>query len=158
MKVRKVLIGFIGIYVFTALCLARAQEGPGPEGFGSPKGHPGERIQEIFNQLNLTDTQKKQLEDNKRQHRAQMQRVHQAMKVAREAMKAELMKPQLDITKLTALHNQIKALQSQMEDNMFASILAVRTILTPEQFGKFINLMHHRPQQRAPERGLVDEK
>ena len=111
-----------------------------------PKWHSGQRIQEIYNQLNLTDDQKKQLEANKKQHRAKMESIRQEMKADKEALREELMKPQLDMPKVTVLHDQIKALQSQMEDIKLSSILAVRAILTPEQFSKFANLMHKHKQ------------
>jgi periplasmic protein CpxP/Spy len=143
-KFNRVLLGFIGAYVLVALPLANAQDA-GPE--GAPKWHAGERTQEIFSQLNLTDEQKKLLEANKEQHRAIMQRARQEMKASREAFQAEMMKPQLDMPQINAIHNQIKILLSQMEDNKLSSILAVRAILTPEQFLKFVNLMHkHKPE------------
>ena len=44
------------------------------------------------------------------------------------------MKPRLDTPKINAVHDQIKSLQNQMEDGKLSSILAVRAILTPEQF------------------------
>jgi Spy/CpxP family protein refolding chaperone len=144
-KFKKSLFGFLGIYLFAALALAQAQNAPGAQD-GSPKWHPGQHIQEIFSQLNLTDDQKKQLEANKQQHRAKMVATRQEMKTDREALRVELMKPQLDMPKITRVHNQIKALQSQMEDDKLSSILAVRAILTPEQYLKFVGLMQkHRP-------------
>jgi len=139
-KFKKVLFGFFGLYVLAALPLAHA-ENPGPDG-SSQKWHSGQRIQQIYSQLNLTDDQKKQLEVNKQQHRAIMVSIRQEMKTDKEALQQELMKTQLDMPKINAIHHQIKSLQSQMEDNRLSSIVAVRAILTPEQFSKFVNLMH----------------
>lgn len=144
-KFKKVLFGFLGAYLFAALALAQAQIAPSADG-NPPKWHPGQRIQEIYRQLNLTDDQKKQLEANKEHLRTIMETVRQEMKTDREALKVELMKPQLDMAKITQIHGQIKVLQSQMEDNRLSSILAVRAILTPEQYLKFIGLLQkHRP-------------
>ena len=144
-KFKKVLLGVSGLYILAAMSLAHAQnpvvEGP------SQKWHSGQRIQEIYNQLNLTDDQKKQLEANKQQHRAKIQSVRQAMKTQREALQEELMKPRLDMPKINAIHHQIKSLQSQMEDDRLSSIIAVRAILTPEQFFKFVTLMHQHKQE-----------
>ncbi len=142
-KFKKVLIGFWGVYVFAALSLAQAQ---GPD---SPpeKAHFERRIQEIYDQLNLTDDQKKQLEATKQGHRATMKSSRQAMKDDKEALQQELMKPQLDMPKINALHDQIKVVQSQMEDDKLRSILDVRAILTTEQFIKFVNLMHKHKQE-----------
>lgn len=144
-KFKNVLFAFLCICLLTGLPLAHAQDTP-PDG-PSPKMHPGQRIQEIYSQLNLTDDQKKLLETNKQQHRAIMERARQEMKASREAFQAEMMKPQLDMSRINAIHNQIKVLMSQMEDDKLSSILAVRAILTPEQFLKFANLMHQHKQE-----------
>ena len=58
-KFRKVLFVCIGLYIFAALSLAHAQNAPGPDG-SSMNEHSGQRIQEIYGQLNLTEDQKKQ--------------------------------------------------------------------------------------------------
>ncbi len=139
-KFKKVLFAFFGVYLFAALSLAHA-ENPGVNG-SSQKWHSGQRAQEIYSQLNLTDEQKKRLEANKQQHRAKMQSAHQGIKADKEALKGELMKSQLDMPKINQIHDQIKSLQNQMEDEKLNSIIAVRAILTPEQYLKFVNLMH----------------
>jgi Spy/CpxP family protein refolding chaperone len=144
-KFKRVLSGFLGAYLFAVLSLAHAQNVPGPDESYS-KAHSGQRIQEIYNQLNLTDDQKKQLEANKQQHRAAALDARREMKANREALQEELMKGQLDMVKINAIHGQIKSLQSQMEDDKLSSILAVRAILTPEQFSKFVDLMHQHKQ------------
>jgi len=142
----KVLSGIFGLFLVTAFSLAHAQNTPGP-GESAQKGHWGQRTQEIYSQLNLTDDQKKQLEANKQQHRAKMESDRQELKTGKEALKEELMKPQLDMAKINEIHNQVKAVLSQMEDDKLSSILAVRAILTPEQFIKFANLMHKHKQE-----------
>jgi len=145
-KSKKVLCGVFVAYLFMALSFAHAQNDLERDR-GPQKGRFEQRVQEIYNQLKLTDDQKKQLEANKQQHRARMQTARQEMKANKEAMRTQLMKPQLDMRKIKAIHGQIKSLQSQMEDDKLSSILAVRAILTPEQFLEFANLMpKHKPE------------
>ncbi len=143
-KFKKVLFGVLGVYLFAAifpvLCSANA-ENLGANGH-SPKGHFEQRTQEIYSRLNLTGDQKKQLEANKQQHRAKMQNSRQGIKADKEALKEQLMKPTLDMPKINQIHEQIKSLQNQMEDDKLSSIIAVRAILTPEQYLKFVSLMH----------------
>jgi periplasmic protein CpxP/Spy len=146
-RFKNVLLGVIGAFLFAAVPLTHAQEAPGTDGAQQVR-HSGQRFQEIYSQLNLTDAQKKQLEANKKQHRVKMENARQEVKTDREALHAELMAPQLDMPKITALHDRIKDLQSQMEDIKLSSVLAVRAILTPEQFTKFVNLMHKHKQER----------
>jgi Spy/CpxP family protein refolding chaperone len=140
-KLKKALLGCVGLYIFAALSLVQAQGVP-PEESPSAKMHSGEHIQEIYSQLNLTDDQKKQLDANKQQHRARTEISRQELKKDKEALRQEIMSAQLDMVKINKIHQQIKDLQAQMEDDKLNSILAVRAILTPEQFLKFINLMH----------------
>ena len=110
-KFKKVLFGFIGLCIFGGYCLWRTHRMLQGLTEPSPKWHSGQRIQEIYSQLNLTDDQKKQLEANKQQHRAKMESARQEMKTNKEALQEELMKPQLDMPKINAIHEQIKALQ-----------------------------------------------
>jgi len=143
-KFKRVLFGVTGLFIFAAMPLAHAQGVAG----GDERIHSGGRIQEIYKLLNLTDDQKKELDTNKKQHRARMEFFRQAIKTDKDALKEELMKSKLDMSKIHELHNQIKALLSQVEDAKLNSILAVRTILTPEQFSKFVDLMHKHKQER----------
>jgi Spy/CpxP family protein refolding chaperone len=146
-NLKKILVGFMAGSLLLAMPLAQAQNDPGMQEGGSPKWREGQHFQGIFKQLNLTDEQKKELEANKKQNRERMQSTRQAMKTEKQALQGELMKPQLDMVKINAIHQQIKTLQSQMEDDKLNSILAVRAILTPEQFLKFTALIHKHKQE-----------
>ncbi len=133
------LSGFFGCCLLMAMPSVYAQE----QGM-----HSGQRIQEVYKQLNLTDEQKKALEINKEQHRATMQHFHQEMKINRQALQAALMNPRLDMAKIHELHARIKAVLCQMEDVKLTSILAVRSILTPQQFSEFISAVHKHRQEK----------
>jgi Spy/CpxP family protein refolding chaperone len=98
-------------------------------------------IQEIYSQLNLTEEQKKLLEENKAGNQSKRKAAFQEMRSSREALNQELMKPELNMTKINEIQGKLKAVQSQMADERLSSILAVRKILTVEQFSKFIELM-----------------
>ncbi|MBI3602396.1 MAG: Spy/CpxP family protein refolding chaperone [Candidatus Omnitrophica bacterium] len=121
----------------------------------------GKKIQEIYNQLNLTDDQKKQLESNKQKQRQQMKAVFEQMKTQREAFRQELMKPNLDMAKINSIHAQMKTLQEQMADNRLNSILEVRKILTVDQFSKFTSLMEqhrHKPSSKGEHKASEHEE
>jgi Spy/CpxP family protein refolding chaperone len=144
-KLRKNLLSCIGLYLILTMSLAHA-EIVAPDDPGA-KMHAGQRIQEIYSQLNLTDDQKKQLESNKQDHRAKMEITRQEMKVDKKALQEALMSPQLDMARIEQVDGQIKALLSQMEDDRLNSVLAVRSILTPDQFSKFVSLMRKHRQE-----------
>ena len=99
-----------------------------------------QKRQKMWDELNLTADQKKQLEANKTKNREGMKASFEKMKSCRESLKQELMKPDLDMGKISAIQSEIKALEAQMTDAHLNSVLEVRKILTHEQFEKFISL------------------
>ncbi len=99
------------------------------------------KIQEVYDQLNLTDEQKKKLEANKAGHRDTMKALFEKMRSYRQALNDELMKPDLNMGHINEIQAQVKTLQAEITDHRLNSILEVRAILTPEQFAKFISLM-----------------
>ncbi len=112
------------------------------------------KIQEIYGQLNLNEDQKKQLDVNKAQHRDKMKGVFDRMRSARNQLNQELMKSDLDMTKVNEIQTQIKSLQAEMSDDRLSSILEVKKILTPEQFGQFISLIG---KHRAEDQSMKDK-
>lgn len=118
-----------------------------------------EKHQKMWDQLNLTPEQKKQLEDNKAKNREGMKATFEKMESYRESLKAELMKPELDMNKINDIQSQIKLLESQMTDSRLNSILEVRKIMTREQFEKFIELTgKHKPWHGKNDRGTSKKK
>ena len=146
---RKFLVAILAASFILSFSWAKAQPAPSSDNTAG-KEHGDRMIQGVFNQLSLTDDQKRQLDDNKEQQRIKMDDLRGAMKKARQEFQMELMKPDLDMTLIDSLHTRIKNIQSQMEDQRLSSILTVRAILTREQFLKFVTLTHkHKPDQPA---------
>ena len=147
-QLRIVLFSGLWLCVFGTPAWVHAEGSPAAEVSSPAWRHGGGGIQEIYSQLHLTQVQKKQLEDNKNQHRVRMKAVREQMKAYRHVFQQELMKPQLDMNKIQALHGRLKALESQMADDRLNSVLAVRSILTPQQFSEFSAVMHkHKLEQ-----------
>lgn len=130
---------------FMALPMVYAQEKSPMKQEGKEKG-----FHKIFDQLDLSEDQKKQLGTNKEQQREKMKAVFEQMKSQKDALKQELMKSQLDMNRINAVQSQLKTNMGQMADNRLNSILEVRKVLTPEQFSKFLALMEeHRSQWKS---------
>ena len=104
----------------------------------------------VFKDLNLTEEQKKLLEDNKAKNRSEMKAAFDEMKKKRDEMRQELQKEKLDMGKVTQITNDIKKLESEMSDRRLQSILEVRRILSPEQFKKFMSKMEERKEHFKP--------
>lgn len=137
-------IGFVILSLVFAsnIYAADKTDDKGKEGTASQEKHKGmeEKRQKVWDQLNLTADQKKQLEENKAKNRESMKATFETMKSCKESLRAELMKKDLDMNKINSIQSQIKSLQGQMVDSRLSSILDIRKILTYEQFGKFIEI------------------
>jgi Spy/CpxP family protein refolding chaperone len=127
-NLRTVLLSSLLLYVCGASTFVRAEGAPQA---ASQTWRHGGGIQEIYNQLNLTEVQKKQLEANKIQHRAKMKAVREQMKSYRQVFQQELMKPVLDMNKINELHSQLKALESQMADDRLNSATGPAATVDP---------------------------
>ncbi len=107
------------------------------------------KTEEIYSQLNLTDEQKKMLEVNKEAHWGKRKAAFETMRVLKDSLNSELMKPELDMNRINEIQARLKNFHARMTDERLNSILEVRKILTPEQFSKFIALMEkHRGEGR----------
>ena len=100
------------------------------------KGEKGR--QALYKDLNLTDEQKRLLEENRKNRKEEARAMFENMKQKRSLMKEELQKENLDMTKISGINNELKELQAKMLDHRLNGILEVRKILTPEQFRKFL--------------------
>ena len=100
--------------------------------------------QEIFNDLGLTDGQRKLLEENKNKHREETKVLFTQLRQKMTLLRQELEKSELNMQAIYQINNEVKQLQAQMLDNRLERILKVRKILTPEQFKKFEDKMNER--------------
>ncbi len=103
----------------------------------------------FIRQLNLTDDQKKQLKDIWHKQRETMKATFEQIKANREGLHKELLGPTTDMNKINALQAQWKTLQAQMADNRLNSTLEVKKILTPEQFGKYLEFQKYKFSGRS---------
>ena len=100
--------------------------------------------QKIYNELGLSDEQKKLLEENKNKHREQTKALFTQLRQKMALLRQELEKGELNTQAIYQTNNELKQLQAQMLDNRLERILEVRKILTPGQFKKFEDRMNER--------------
>ncbi len=109
------------------------------------------KMQEVFKQLGLSPEQQEQLQSHRKNHRGQGKEFWENMKAKKDAIKNELQKEELNMENVYKIHNELKDLLIQKADHRLEGILAVRKILTTEQFKKFCELrkeMHPRKGKR----------
>ena len=109
-----------------------------------------DKREELFKELNLTEEQRQQLEANKTQNRKEMKTLFEGMREKRSRLQQELQADNINMDKVNQINGELKVLQGQMLDHRLAGILAVRKILSPEQFKKFMSKMEERKQHAGP--------
>lgn len=133
----KALSKFIGygttaamILVFTSMACAQL-----PEGARQKMGKGREdQFNEVIKELNLTPKQQQAITQQRTTEKAQSQEMRQKIKVVRDQITLELNKQTTDTGKVNALVAQLKELTGQRIDHQIKGILALKKILTPEQF------------------------
>ncbi len=93
--------------------------------------------QQLYNDLGLTNEQRKLLEENKSKHREQAKALFNQIHENTVLIGQELQKDELNMGKIYQINNELKKLQAQMLDDRLEGMLEVRKILKPEQFKKF---------------------
>lgn len=146
-KLSRFLAVYVFICVFSTLPLLYAGSVNTPQAKSKSRcvSHgmrmrPEDKRRDIFRKLNLTQEQKKLLDENKVKDRDKVRTLLDKMRSHRETLKQELMKKELDMKKINEIQSYLKTIESDMTDQRLDSILKVREILTPEQFEEFISL------------------
>jgi Spy/CpxP family protein refolding chaperone len=131
-------------------------------------GHK-EKKEQMFKELGLTAEQQQQLEQNRSLQRQEKEKLRESMKAQETKLHEALKDPAATRASVEPMVNEIKALQAQMIESRINGILAVKQVLTPEQFVQFEQKMeqmkeegkgHFRKQQGkqdAPD-GLKEER
>ena len=150
-KIRSIVIGLV--LVFLAVSVACAQQ----KG-GCPQSTEGRKGQ-ILKELNLTPEQQKKLEENRTAQRQETMKLRTTIREKEEQLHTALKSPTVNQAAVQPLLNEIKALQGQLIDLRIKGIMAVKGILTPEQFAKFQQVMEeHRGNKRERFQGLREKR
>ena len=142
----------LGALVVTGASL-RAEPSENSGARGGP-GAGGERpFEKIKAELGLTDEQAAKLRDHRQAHRQAGMALWQDARAKREALRAELEKPNFDENKVKSLQAAARAAQEKLQDHRLQGIIDVKKILTPEQFAKFQAIMKEKRGQWGNRRG-----
>ncbi|MFH2012339.1 MAG: periplasmic heavy metal sensor [Pseudomonadota bacterium] len=125
---------FIVILMLLALPPSAFSHPPDRQYLG--EGKKQEIMKKLFDQLNLTPEQKQKLEENRNKYKEEAKILRKEIHDKKELLKEELAKSELDMSKITQIHNELKAVLLKMEDHLLERILEARKILTPEQIDK----------------------
>jgi len=137
-KLRKTLVYTVIITLIFLLPTAYA----GPV-FDDPKfddrgerGANREKFEKIIQELDLSPEQQELINKQRAGHREKRRQTFQTLRTKRLELKQELEKQDVDKKKIDSLVSEIKPLLGKLLDLRVESILAMKEILTPEQFEK----------------------
>lgn len=136
-------LGIIGVMLLTSNVYSQPQEdrfNRSDEMRNEIREKMKAKMLEVFKQLDLSPEQEEQLKNHRKNHRGQGKEFRENMKAKKEAIRNELQKEELNMENVYTIHNELKDLLIQKADHRLEGILAVREILTAEQFRKFCEL------------------
>ncbi|MBE9174145.1 Spy/CpxP family protein refolding chaperone [Synechocystis salina LEGE 06155] len=122
-------------------------------GWGNKRRGQGQWMQS----LNLTDSQKQQLEAIRQKYQGQMQSLSEQLRTSQNELRT-LMAGNGSDSQIRAKHSQVANLRQQLGELRFNSMLESRQVLTPEQRQKFSELMQERRNSRQGRRRIGNQQ
>ncbi len=98
--------------------------------------HKRKGDKDIMKMLNLSPAQKEQVQNQRSANKQKWSELKEKTRSKRLELKQELEKPEIDKNKINAITADIKTLMGEQIDLRIDDILAMKRILTPEQFKK----------------------
>ncbi|OGX35456.1 MAG: hypothetical protein A3C36_01715 [Omnitrophica WOR_2 bacterium RIFCSPHIGHO2_02_FULL_52_10] len=149
------VVGLVAGVLWTAAGYVQAQEAPENPPFNKEemKEKWKAKKEALHKKLGITPEQAEKLDAQKAKHREGLKTLWEEIKAKREALAAELQKKEVNLDAVSKLHNELKALNAQKEDQRLEGILAAREVLTPEQFSQMMEFgKEHRGKGRQSKR------
>jgi len=105
-----------------------------------PKAEPeGGELRIAWKQLGLSEEQKKQMEQKRREFQVNTAGIREKLRFAEQDLRAETLKAPADRAKIDSLLNEISTMKRQMSEAATQNLLAIKSLLTPEQLEKLTN-------------------
>lgn len=107
------------------------------------------RYEATLSQLNLSAGQKERIKALRQNQKQQMKELRQSFKEARQKLKEHLDKSEANHESIAPLANDIKNILGKMVDQRIENVLAVKSVLTPEQFSQLQEAQKSRKDERG---------
>lgn len=146
----KQAVAYAGL--IAALCVGSVVHAQPFDDFGGMKEGMGERRKvlsdKLVKELNLTSEQEKQIRKQRKEKRKKNKTIRKKLGKKMKELREELEKQDVDKGKIDAIAEGIKALRGTLIDQRINAILAMKEILTPEQYEKLKELREKRRSER----------
>ncbi len=111
----------------------------------APGDYRGRGMGGNLDALNLTPEQRQQLQAVRQQYQSRIEQTRNQLRTAKEELR-QMMSGTASEEQIRAKHQQVRELENQLASLRFESMLAMRSILTPQQRQSLATQM----QQRRP--------
>jgi len=145
--------GVLAVAVVATMVFAAA--GAYAEGWGGQGGKGGKEghFKKITEQLQLTPQQKAELDKQREAFMAKTKDLREKMRAVRTALKTELDKATPDKAQITGLIDQFKDLVGQQIQTRVDKVMAMKQVLTPEQYTKMTALREEHKAEWQKKKG-----
>lgn len=104
------------------------------------------KIERLMDELDLTSEQSQQIEAIKEEEKTQTEALREQMDDEKSTMRS-LLSSDANSDQLRQQHQKIQALDQQIKDNRFETMLQMRDVLTPDQRAQLSELMDQYSQR-----------
>ncbi len=118
----------------------------GGQGMDGEMGGPGGRMLE---QLDLSDTQKQQMQDIRDSYQDRIEPLQERLRTQQDELR-DLMAGNASDSEIRTKHNEVLSLRQELGNLHFESMLEVRNVLTESQRAEMAELMENRRGQGGP--------
>lgn len=144
---RLLCAGFV-MMLFTAVSVWAQPSDDNP---GRMQRHEN-KMEKIIQELNLTPQQQEQIKQLRAQREGQAKSLRDGLRSARQSLKAELDRQNIDEAKVKTIAQELKQLEGQMIDMRISRVLEMKKVLTPEQYQILQEKIKQNMHQRRGER------
>lgn len=149
-------------FLFALVSCANAFPGPHDDFPGEPpfhgEGGPEKVMQEIMDELKLTTEQKVQIETFHKEEFKNAKMFFDTMRKKNDEMRIELETYDHDQAKINALIEELTALHKQMTQQRVNGIVAIKKILTKEQFEELQKKIHFKMEVHKEARRMLRKR
>ncbi|MFC1576206.1 Spy/CpxP family protein refolding chaperone [Candidatus Omnitrophota bacterium] len=148
--VKAITLAVAAVFLISSVAFAVPPEGE--EGSGKQCGR-GEKIEKLKAELGLTPEQSEALKAERTEFKDKNKELRTELRAKRTALKDELQKDTINRAVVDNIINDIANLQRSKLTSRVDKIVAMKSILTPEQFKKLQAKMHEKMKERKGGKG-----
>lgn len=144
----------VAAMVFSTVGIYAEASGNAPQRTEKKEAH----FKKMVEELQLTAEQQKQFTKEREEFAMKSKDLKEKMRSTRSSLKAELEKPALDKGRVNSLAAELKNLVGQQIQNRVDKVMAMKQILTPEQFSKMKCSMEGKRHDKHGNKGKHKDK